>query len=107
MAQTPESKFWNVDYIRKSRNLFGKNAENLRGVFHKLGINDNEQLILNNDTLIDKAISEGIISAETYEVRRKLFDKVEGFKLWRDIGMSIGNTVKTILPNAWWIRGLV
>jgi hypothetical protein len=107
MAQTPESKFWDVDYIRKSKNLFGKNAANLRGVFHKLGINDKGEIILNNDTLIDKAISEGIISAETYEVRRKLFDKVEGFKLWRDIGMSIGNTVKTILPNAWWIRGLV
>jgi hypothetical protein len=106
MAQR-ESKFWNVDYVRKNRLLFGKNTKTLNGVFYQLDIHDDEKLILDNDTLIDNAISKGIISAETYEVRRKLFDKVEGFKLWREIGMSIGNTVKTILPNALWIRGLV
>jgi hypothetical protein len=111
----PDNTFRSIDFYRLSNNLLGKNEKDLRGVFYQLELanantaNLNPKLaeFLDQDTLIDKAIAKGIISPETYEVRRRLFDNVEGFKIWRDIGMSIGNTIKTILPNAYWMRGLV
>ena len=109
--------FPSIDFYRFNKDLLPpKNARDLRGVFYQLRLtNPNTKIIdqdqisafLNTDTLIDKAIQQRIISPETYEVRRRLFDPVEGFKIWRDIGMSVGNTIKTILPNAYWMRGLI
>jgi hypothetical protein len=117
MTALVDNTFRSIDFYRLSNNLLGKNEKDLRGVFYQLDLAKantntadlNQKLpeFLNEDTLIDKAIAKGIISPETYEVRRRLFDNVEGFKIWRDIGMSIGNTIKTILPNAYWMRGLV
>ena len=106
-------EFWDIDYIRLIHDALGENHVLLKThVYNKLLKNNKDdptydKTILTDDKIIESAISNNLISPQVYEIRRRIFDNQEGFKIWRELGMSISNTIKSLLVGKVWTRSII
>jgi len=100
--------YWEIDWWRRQNGYLGENVLLLEDkVYTRLSLSDDNKDNFFNDTTIDNAINAGLVSPQIYEIRRRLFDKSEGFKLWRELGMSISNTIKSVLNGVIWNRSII
>lgn len=98
--------YWEIDWWRRQNGYLGENATLLENkVYTPLSLSNKDNFF--NDTTIDTAINAELVSPQIYEIRRRLFDNSEGFKLWRELGMSISNTIKSVLNGVIWNRSII
>lgn len=102
----PVIYYWEIDWWRSKNDYLGENTKLLvKDVYTPLNLSVKDNFF--NDTTIDNAINAGLVSPQIYEIRRRLFDNSEGFKLWRELGMSISNTIKSVLNGVVWTRSII
>jgi hypothetical protein len=98
-------KYWDIDYHRLTQGYLGDNEVKLKSEVYKKLVPDRTYLY--DDRMLDTAIENELVSPQIYEIRRKLLDPSEGFKLWRELGMSISNTIKSVLNGTVWTRSII
>ena len=98
-------KYWDIDYHRLTQGYLGDNQVKLKSEVYDKLVPDRTYLY--DDRMLDTAIENELVSPQIYEIRRKLLDPSEGFKLWRELGMSISNTIKSVLNGTVWTRSII